>query len=77
MLSLLFMKVWCLCLACRTSKWVQKYRSARGMSGHESAGPLTACVKVADCCDPSFAGTVTCVKSLETFCESSFATVSE
>jgi hypothetical protein len=36
-----------------------------GMSGHESAGPLRACVKVADYCDPSSAGTLTCIKSLE------------
>jgi hypothetical protein len=36
-----------------------------GMSGHESAGPLRACVKVADYCDPPSAGTLTCIKSLE------------
>jgi hypothetical protein len=40
MLSLLFMKFSCLCLAHRTLKWVRKYWSARGMSGHESVGPL-------------------------------------
>jgi hypothetical protein len=39
--------------------------------------PLRACVKVVDCCDPSYAGTLTCIKSLETFCESVFATVHE
>jgi hypothetical protein len=56
----------CLCLACRA--W----------SGYESAGPLwawmgtkvldtlRACVKIADCCDPSFAGILTCVKMLVT-----------
>jgi hypothetical protein len=36
-----------------------------GMSGHESVGLLRACVKVTDYCDPSSAGTLTCVKSLE------------
>jgi hypothetical protein len=56
-----------LCLACRTLKWVWKYWSARGLSGHESAGPLRACVKVADYYDPTFVGTLTCIKSLETF----------
>jgi hypothetical protein len=29
--------------------------------------PLRECVKVADCCDPSSVGTLTCVKSLATF----------
>jgi hypothetical protein len=38
---------------------------------------LRACVKVADYCDPSSACTLTCVKSLETFCESAFATISK
>jgi hypothetical protein len=47
------------------------------MSQHESAGPLRACVKVADYCDPSSAGTLTCVKSLEMCVESAFATVSK
>jgi hypothetical protein len=47
------------------------------MIGHVSAGPLRACVKVANCCDPSSTGTLTCVKSLETCAESAFATVSE
>jgi hypothetical protein len=28
---------------------------------------LRACVNVVDCCDPSSVGTLTCVKSLETF----------
>jgi hypothetical protein len=28
--------------------------------------PLRACVKVADCCDPSSVGILTCVKTLET-----------
>jgi hypothetical protein len=72
MLSLLFMKVWCLCLVCRTLKWVRKYWSARGITGHKSAGPLRACVNIADCCDPSSAGTLTCIKSLKMFYESTF-----
>jgi hypothetical protein len=42
------------------------------MSGRESAGPLRACVKLADCCDPSSTGTLTCVTSLETCIESDF-----
>jgi hypothetical protein len=45
------------------------------MSGHESAGSLRACEKIADCYDPSSAGTLTCVASLETFCHSAFTTV--
>jgi hypothetical protein len=32
------------------------------LSGHESAGPLKACVKIDDCYDPFSAGTVTYVK---------------
>jgi hypothetical protein len=39
--------------------------------------PLRACVKVVVYCDPSSAGTLTCIKLLETFCESAFATLSE
>jgi hypothetical protein len=35
------------------------------MIGHFSAGLLWACVKVDYCCDPSSAGTLTRVKSLE------------
>jgi hypothetical protein len=37
--------------------------------------PLRACVKVVDYYDPSSAGTLTCVKLLETCVESTFATV--
>jgi hypothetical protein len=36
-----------------------------GLSGHVSGGPFMACVKVDNCCDPFFAGTLTCAKSLE------------
>jgi hypothetical protein len=39
-----------------------------------SAGPLRACVKVDDCCDPFSAGTLTRVKTIETCVESGFAT---
>jgi hypothetical protein len=60
-----------------TLKWVRKYWSARGITGHKSAGPLRVCVNIADCCDPSSAGTLTCIKSLKMFYESTFATVSE
>jgi hypothetical protein len=37
--------------------------------------PLRTCVKVVDYYDPSSAGTLTCVKSLETCVEITFATV--
>jgi hypothetical protein len=47
------------------------------MSGQKSADPLKACVKVADYCDPSSTGTLTCLKSLVMCVESVFATVSE
>jgi hypothetical protein len=57
------------------------------MSRYESAGPLkgmtkvmdplTACVKVADYCDPSSTGTLTCVKLLATMFDSVCAIVSE
>jgi hypothetical protein len=33
--------------------------------GHESVGPLWACVKVDNYCDPSSVGTSTRIKSLE------------
>jgi hypothetical protein len=36
---------------------------------------LRACVKLADCCDPSSAGILTYVKMIETCVESDFATV--
>jgi hypothetical protein len=39
-----------------------------GMSGHESAGPVWACVNVNDYCDPSSVGTLTHVKSIENIC---------
>jgi hypothetical protein len=35
-----------------------------------SVGPLRACVKVTDCCDPSSTGTLTRVKTIETCVES-------
>jgi hypothetical protein len=57
--------------------WARKCLSSMGMSGHKSAGPLRACVKFADCCDPSSVGTLTCVKMIETCVESAFTTVSK
>jgi hypothetical protein len=51
-------------------KWARKCWSTRGMIGHTSAGPLRACVKVVDYCDPSSTGILTCAKSclLRAFC---------
>jgi hypothetical protein len=43
--------------------------------GTQVPNPLRACVKVADYCDPSSAGSLTCVKMIETCVESTFATV--
>jgi hypothetical protein len=45
--------------------------------GTKVLDPLRVCVKVADYCDSFFAGTLTCVKSLEMFCESACATISK
>jgi hypothetical protein len=39
-----------------------------GMIGHFDAGPIWACVKVDDCCDPFSAGTLTRVNSVENVC---------
>jgi hypothetical protein len=39
-----------------------------GMMGHFSAGPLWACVKIDNYCDPSSPGTPTRVQSLENVC---------
>jgi hypothetical protein len=39
------------------------------MSGHKSAGPLRACVKVDDCYDPFIVGTLTRIKMIETCVE--------
>jgi hypothetical protein len=44
------------------------------MSGHKSVVPIRACVKVADCYDLSFAGTLTYVKMIQTCVESNFIT---
>jgi hypothetical protein len=41
--------------------WAYKCWSARGISGHKSVGPLKGIFY------PSSIGTLTCVKSLETF----------
>jgi hypothetical protein len=35
--------------------------------GTKVLDPIRACVKVPDCCDPSSEGTLTCIKSLESF----------
>jgi hypothetical protein len=43
------------------SEWARKCWSLIGMNGHVSAGPLRACVKVSDCCDPSSVGTLTMI----------------
>jgi hypothetical protein len=43
--------------------------------GTQVLEPLRECVKVADCYDPSSAGTLTCIKSIETCVESAFAIV--
>jgi hypothetical protein len=45
-----------------------------GMIGHFSVGPIWACVKVDDYCDPSSIDTLTHVKVLEHVCECVFAT---
>jgi hypothetical protein len=45
-----------------------------GMSGHKSAGPLRACVKVDEYCDPFSKDTLTCIKMIEACVESAFAT---
>jgi hypothetical protein len=43
--------------------------------GMQVLDPLRTCVKVADCYDPSSAGTLTCVKMIETCVKSAFSTV--
>jgi hypothetical protein len=42
------------------------------LSGHESASPLRACVKIDDCYDPFSAGILTYVKMIETCVERVF-----
>jgi hypothetical protein len=42
------------------------------MIGHFGAGPIWACVKVDECCNPSFSGTLTHIKSPEHVCECVF-----
>jgi hypothetical protein len=44
------------------------------MSADMSAGPLRACVKVDDCCDPFSTGTLTHIKMIEMCVESVFST---
>jgi hypothetical protein len=43
--------------------------------GTQVLEPLRECVNVADCYDPSFVGTLTCVKMIETCIESAFTTI--
>jgi hypothetical protein len=43
--------------------------------GMQVLDPLRACVKVADCLDPSSAGTLTCIKTIETCVENAFGTI--
>jgi hypothetical protein len=75
--SLLFMRFGCLCLAYRTWSGYESTGPLRAWVGMEVLDPLRAFVKVVDCCDPSFAGTLTCAKLLQTYVESAFGTVSE
>jgi hypothetical protein len=70
-------KFWCLSLACRTCSRYESTSLLGAWVGTKVLDPLRVCVKVTDYYDPSSAGTLTCVKSLETFCESNYATVSE
>jgi hypothetical protein len=43
--------------------------------GTQVLDPLRTCVKVSNCCDPPYTGTLTCIKIVETCVESTFATV--
>jgi hypothetical protein len=51
--------------------WARKCWSTRGMSGHESAGPLNGMFY------PSSAGTLTFARSIEMSVESDFTTIFE
>jgi hypothetical protein len=55
-------------------EWVLRYWSFVGRIGYFSTGPIWACMNVADCCDPSSVGTLTCVKSIEYIFECVFST---
>jgi hypothetical protein len=48
-------------LALDGGDWARKCWSARGMSGHESVGPLKGIFY------PSYTGTLTCIKLVEMF----------
>jgi hypothetical protein len=77
-LLLLFMRLfWLFVFSCRTLKWVWKYYwPMMGMIwAHKWWTLLMPYVKVANCCDPSSAGTLTRVKPIETCVESAFATI--
>jgi hypothetical protein len=75
---LLFMRLfWLFVFSCRTLKWVRKYYWPMvGMIWARKCWTLLrACVKVADYCDLSSVGTLTCVKIIEICIESAFTTV--
>jgi hypothetical protein len=55
-------------------EWVFCYWSFVDMSGYFGTDPLWTWVKDYDCCDPSSAGTLTRVNSLEYVCWACFAT---
>jgi hypothetical protein len=56
-------------------EWVLRYWSFGDMSEYVRTGPLQTWVKNDNWFDPSSAGTLTCVKMIETCVESAFATV--
>jgi hypothetical protein len=66
---------WCFCLACRTWSWHESAGPLGAWVGTQVLNPLRAYVKVADCYDPSSLGTLTCVKMIKTYVESTCATV--
>jgi hypothetical protein len=77
MLSFLFMKVGCLCLAFRTLKWVQKDRwQMRGLNWARKCWYARGMMWAQKCWTPkgifypSYAGTLARVKSLATMFES-------
>jgi hypothetical protein len=66
---MLFCCLWsfgCSCLACMAWSEYESASSLGAWVGTKVLNPLRACVKVANCCDPFFVGTLTCVKTLVT-----------
>jgi hypothetical protein len=49
-------------------EWILRYWSFIGMIGYFGTGPIWACVKVVDCCDPSSVCTLTPINLLENIC---------